>query len=77
MEWQSGKLEILRLTEIRKNLIDLEINCMSYACGNIKILDISGSFRIKPHQIVHTIHELDNLEGFIALRCPHLGNEIL
>jgi len=50
---------------------------MTYACANIKEIDISGCGRVKISLIVVAITELEYLETFRAKRSPKINNDIL
>ena len=56
---------------------DLEIDSITYTAPNIKLLDLSGSSKIKNHMICKIVKELEDLETFICLRNPVINNEVL
>jgi len=67
----------LRLTDIRQPLNDLEVESLTYASPNIRLLDLSGSSKIKNTMICKIVKELQDLETFICLRNPLINNDVL
>lgn len=61
---------MLKLTDIRKYINDLEVESITYACPNLIQLDISGSTKIKNQLICKIVSFLPDLTTFIAKRLP-------
>jgi len=76
-QWKSGMLLTLKLTDIRQYINDLEVESLTYACPNIRHLDLSRSTKIKNQLICKILSHLGDLDVFVAKCLPLLSNIVL
>lgn len=50
---------------------------MTFACANLRRLDLSGSTKITNAMMSFMLREFENLETFKCLRNPYLNNQVL
>ncbi len=53
------------------------MDSLTYSSPNIRLLDLSGSSKIKNQIICKIVKELEDLETFICLRNPVINNDVL